>query len=200
MSSPAKDLVQDQKAYGTRCSQAVPHPSTILARRCLTAVIGREQVCSSWCGRRQSTNLFGETPSSSSFSLHTTSLTTTRSDAPRNNNAMAQINNIKLPIVTDIKVSADSSFVAFRISAWVGHFNFQKKRRTQNCTIMFSHLMKKNRTGRTSFLQHVIKANRTKSLRHQVFPGGPPSKYYPGPTMLNCCDRTRTGVFIVVWP
>ena len=46
-------LVQDQKAYGTRCSQAVPHPSTILARRCLTSVIRRERVCSSWYGRRQ---------------------------------------------------------------------------------------------------------------------------------------------------
>ena len=53
MSSPAKDLVQDQKAYGTRCSQAVPHPSTILARRCLTSVIRRERVCSSWYGRRR---------------------------------------------------------------------------------------------------------------------------------------------------
>ena len=42
------------KAYGTRCSQAVPHPSTILARRCLTSVIGRERVYSSWYGRRQS--------------------------------------------------------------------------------------------------------------------------------------------------
>ena len=31
------------------------------------------------------------------------------------------------------------------------------------------------------------------SLRHQEFPGGPPSKYYPGPTMLNFRDRTRTG-------
>ena len=38
-----------------------------------------------------------------------------------------------------------------------------------------------------------------KSLRHQVFPGGPPSKYYPGPTLLNFRDQTRTGVFIVVW-
>ena len=41
-----------QKAYGTRCSQAVPHPSTILARWCLTSVIRRERVCSSWYGRR----------------------------------------------------------------------------------------------------------------------------------------------------
>ena len=31
------------------------------------------------------------------------------------------------------------------------------------------------------------------------FPGGPPSKYYPGPTMLNFRDQTRTGVFIVLW-
>ena len=46
---------KDQKAYGTRCSQAVPHPSTILARRCLTSVIRRERVCSSWYGRRRST-------------------------------------------------------------------------------------------------------------------------------------------------
>ena len=35
-------------------------------------------------------------------------------------------------------------------------------------------------------------------LRHRVFPGGPPSKYYPGPTMLNFRDQTRTGVFIEV--
>ena len=39
-----------------------------------------------------------------------------------------------------------------------------------------------------------------KSLRHRVFPGGPPSKYYPGPTLLNFRERTRTGVFSVVWP
>ena len=42
-----------QKVYGTRSSQAVPHPSTILARRCLTSVIGRERVYSSWYGRRR---------------------------------------------------------------------------------------------------------------------------------------------------
>ena len=51
---PQPALVQDQKAYGTRCSQAVPHPSTIPARRCLTSVIGRERVYSSWYGRRHS--------------------------------------------------------------------------------------------------------------------------------------------------
>ena len=28
-----------------------PHPSTIQARRCLTSVIRRERVCSSWYGR-----------------------------------------------------------------------------------------------------------------------------------------------------
>ena len=42
-----------EKAYGTRSSQTVPHSSTILARRCLTSVIGRERVYSSWYGRRQ---------------------------------------------------------------------------------------------------------------------------------------------------
>ena len=42
---------EKQKANGTRCSQAVTHPSTDRARRCLTSVIGREPVCSTWYGR-----------------------------------------------------------------------------------------------------------------------------------------------------
>ena len=41
-----------KKAYGTGSSQAVHHPSTIQARRCLTSVIRRERECSSWYGRR----------------------------------------------------------------------------------------------------------------------------------------------------
>ncbi|GBP70578.1 hypothetical protein EVAR_54388_1 [Eumeta japonica] len=40
-----------QKANITRCSQAVTHPSTDRARRCLTSVIGREPVDSAWYGR-----------------------------------------------------------------------------------------------------------------------------------------------------
>lgn len=39
-----------------------------------------------------------------------------------------------------------------------------------------------------------------KRLRHQGFLGGLPSKYQPGATELNCGDRTRTGVFSVLWP
>ena len=38
-------------ANSTRCSQAVTHPSTNRARRCLTSVIGREPVFSTWYGR-----------------------------------------------------------------------------------------------------------------------------------------------------
>ena len=41
------------KAYSTWYSQAVTHPSTNQARRCLTSVIGREPVFSTWYGRRQ---------------------------------------------------------------------------------------------------------------------------------------------------
>ena len=88
-----------RKAYDTRCSQAVPHPSTILARRCLTAVIGREQVCSSWYGRRQSVDKFFSTHSSSSFSPHTTSSSSERRDAPRCNHR----------IVTDKKYQTSNS-------------------------------------------------------------------------------------------
>ena len=55
-SFPTKAVVSSRipkpKAYDTGSSQAVPHPSTIPARRCLTSVIGRERVFSSWYGRR----------------------------------------------------------------------------------------------------------------------------------------------------
>ena len=39
-------------AYDTKYSQAVTHPSTNLAQCCLTSVIGRELVLSTWYGRR----------------------------------------------------------------------------------------------------------------------------------------------------
>ncbi|KAF0766183.1 Uncharacterized protein FWK35_00004502, partial [Aphis craccivora] len=42
-----------KQANGTQCSQAVTHPSTNYARRCLTSVIGRELVYSTWYGRWQ---------------------------------------------------------------------------------------------------------------------------------------------------
>ena len=45
--------------HGTGISQAVPHPSTIQARRRLTSVIRLEQVCSSWYGRRHDSPFCG---------------------------------------------------------------------------------------------------------------------------------------------
>ena len=42
--------------------------------------------------------------------------------------------------------------------------------------------------------------HKKKRLRHREFPGGHPSKYYPGPTVLNFAERTRSGAFTVVWP
>ena len=46
-----------RKVYSTRYSQAVTHPSTNRARRCLTSVIGREPVFSTWYGRRHEQGL-----------------------------------------------------------------------------------------------------------------------------------------------
>ena len=40
----------------------------------------------------------------------------------------------------------------------------------------------------------------TKCLQHHVFPGGHPSKYLHGSTVLNFSDQTRTGVFNMIWP
>src|SRR5258705_13853541 len=41
---------KEKDAKCTRCSQAVTHPGTDRARRCLTSVIGREPVHSTWYG------------------------------------------------------------------------------------------------------------------------------------------------------
>ena len=118
---------EEAKAYGTRCSQAVPHPSTILARRCLTSVIRRERVCSSWYGRRQLTRKCCPCLCTSCYP----SFVGTPQYFPGidlvswpTNSQMVQIKNIKLHIVTDIKVNFNSMF-GFRISifGWgVGHF------------------------------------------------------------------------------
>ena len=49
---PGGDKKKNKKVYDTWYSQAVTHPSTNQARRCLTSVIGREPVLSTWYGRR----------------------------------------------------------------------------------------------------------------------------------------------------
>ena len=36
--------------------------------------------------------------------------------------------------------------------------------------------------------------------QHPVFPGGHPSKYWLGSMLLDFSDRTRTGVFNMIWP
>jgi hypothetical protein len=48
----SKLLMTKAKAYDTAYSQAVTHPSTNAAQSCLTSVIGRELVFSTWYGRR----------------------------------------------------------------------------------------------------------------------------------------------------
>ena len=47
-----REIKKRKKAYDTRYSQAVTHLSTNRALRCLTSVIGREPVFSTWYGRR----------------------------------------------------------------------------------------------------------------------------------------------------
>ena len=119
-------MIRVGKAYGTRCSQAVPHPSTILARRCLTSVIRRERVCSSWYGRRQLAPDFNWChffkPVSDFFynRLGTPQALLILQVAPlRSKTSKVQIKNIKLHIVTDIKVTFNS-MLGFRISIWLG--------------------------------------------------------------------------------
>ena len=48
---PKGKVCTRQKANNTRSSQVVSHPSTILAQCCLTSLLGRELVYSTWYGR-----------------------------------------------------------------------------------------------------------------------------------------------------
>jgi len=51
-------LKPKQNVYNTMYSQAVTHPSTNMAQCCLTSVIRRELVFSTWYGRRQRYSVF----------------------------------------------------------------------------------------------------------------------------------------------
>ena len=51
------ESARQKKAYDTAYSQAVTHPSTNAAQSCLTSVIGRELVFSTWYGRRHEVKL-----------------------------------------------------------------------------------------------------------------------------------------------
>ena len=46
----------------------------------------------------------------------------------------------------------------------------------------------------------VLNNEKKESQQHPVFPGGHPSKYWLGSMLLNYSDRTRTGVFNMIWP
>ena len=46
----------------------------------------------------------------------------------------------------------------------------------------------------------VLNNEKKESQQHPVFPGGHPSKYWLGSMLLNFSDRTRTGVFNMIWP
>ena len=48
--------------------------------------------------------------------------------------------------------------------------------------------------------EYPFKSWKKESQQHPVFPGGHPSKYWLGSMLLNFSDRTRTGVFNMIWP
>src|SRR5947208_15421293 len=54
-------------------------------------------------------------------------------------------------------------------------------------------------SGNQSKTKFQLNFSITKSQLHLVFPGGLPSKYYPGPMLLNFGDQTRTSAFNMVW-
>ena len=71
------------KAGDTRYSQPVTHASTDRAQRCLTAVIGREPVLSTWYGRRQLHHHSNDTSTKHTLTHTNQILTTTRRQHPQ---------------------------------------------------------------------------------------------------------------------
>src|SRR6266404_6033989 len=62
------------------------------------------------------------------------------------------------------------------------------------------HKMREIEIKTRNFDSHFVLKGNKKCQQHPEFPSGLPSKYYPGPILLNFSDRTRTGVFNMVWP
>ena len=144
----------------------VTHPSPDRARRCLTTVIGREPVYSTWCGR----------------------------------NRWNALNNLHLYLSEfwSIPSQPATSQVMWRKCIWV---NVESTWNKKGCEWLDNDCFSKAWTKHVrGYLQICRKCKKYKRLQHPVFPGGHPSKYWPGPTLLNYGDRTRTGVFNVVWP
>ena len=66
--------------------------------------------------------------------------------------------------------------------------------------MQFFSTRKYSLTQLKNLMHRRLKEKVQKSQQHQEFPSGLPSKYCPGPMLLNFSDRTRTGVFNMVWP
>ena len=62
------NFAKNVEANSTQCSQAVTHPSTDLAQCCLTSVIGRELVYSTWYGRWQGHKKISQTVNATTHS------------------------------------------------------------------------------------------------------------------------------------
>lgn len=45
----------------------------------------------------------------------------------------------------------------------------------------------------------MVKKKKKNAFNTTVFPGGPPPQYDPGPNWLDFADRTRCGIFQLVW-
>ena len=82
-----------------------------------------------------------------------------------------------------------------------GHFG-TLTRRSVHPTVSVLHTSKHLETSRILPKNANILSNHEKkeSQQHPVFPGGHPSKYWLGSMLLNFSDRTRTGVFNMIWP
>ena len=76
---------------------------------------------------------------------------------------------------------------------------FWPKRQTRLCMKKQATLLYKLLLRNTERKERAANSSKMGGLQHRVFPGGHPSRYWPGPTMLDFGDRTRTGVFMVVW-
>ena len=98
---------------GTRCSQAVTHPSTNRARCCLTSVIGRELVFSAWYGRCQRS--WREMAITYRISV---SGTTDISDASDSSWCEFKSENLKRPMPSYFRLLSFCLLSFFRIAVW----------------------------------------------------------------------------------
>ncbi|XP_016155924.1 PREDICTED: autoimmune regulator-like [Ficedula albicollis] len=149
-------LGEGKKAYSTRYSQAVSHPSTNRARPCLASEIRRDRAFSGWYGRRHPLTRLRRSPAQTTTFPPCSTASHTHA---RTHTHIHTTQTLPLPRPTSPSIS-----------------RLDTKKRTL-CTAAQAQQETSGLSKAAQAKRETSSPSNIKSLQHPVFPGGLPSKY-----------------------